>query len=114
MGSIDKDNSGEISVAEMVPILFPRCNPSDARDIITFIEDDGTDLGVEKLGAKRTLTQDQLDDLKMLFKLYDTDSSGGISLAELSDAFKRTNSLYGKKGAARMSGRMGNDELQGI
>lgn len=49
-----------------------------------------------------------------VLQMYDTDSSGGISLAELESAFKRTNVLYGKKGASRMSGRMAGNELQEI
>lgn len=39
---------------------------------------------------KRELSPEQLDEIRHLFSIYDTDRSGGISVRELKDALKGT------------------------
>lgn len=68
--SIDKDNSGEISVEELVPVMFTRATPVDVRDISYFVLDNGEDIAVAKSkGHKKEFSQQTLEELRMLFEV---------------------------------------------
>ena len=92
---IDKDKSGELDPSEAVALLFPKSSGQHRRDIIKLLwqnnlervygipEPEQAEVEDQK---EKTLSEEDENDLRQLFRLYDTDKSGGVSVVELKDA----------------------------
>ena len=88
--SIDSDGSGAITVDEMVGVLFPRAPKDELKDIHMYLmmpdtprfeEDEGNESDEEQ-----PLAPEHLEELRLLFDLYDEDGSGTLDLEELRNA----------------------------
>jgi Ca2+-binding EF-hand superfamily protein len=84
--SIDEDHSGEVTFEEMLKAFLPGCAPDELAAMCIFAckprlgnTDDGPGL-----------TNVEIEDFKAMFKLYDTDNSGTLSVAELFEALNHT------------------------
>ena len=89
--SIDSDGSGAITVDEMVGVLFPRAPKDELKDIHMYLmmpdtprfeeDEDGNESDEEQ-----PLAPEHLEELRLLFDLYDEDGSGTLDLEELRNA----------------------------
>ncbi|KAL3672722.1 hypothetical protein V7S43_002015 [Phytophthora oleae] len=91
--SIDKDQSGLIDLAELCGVVFGEAPPEVLEEILRLCRllDN-----VEKTRRvkKKTLTNDQVQELRQLFKLYDTDNNGDIDAGELFEALRYNERFY--------------------
>ncbi|KAL4147528.1 hypothetical protein PRNP1_011284 [Phytophthora ramorum] len=91
--SIDKDHSGLIDLAELSGVVFGDAAPEVLEEILRLCRLLET---VEKTRRvqKKTLTADQVQELKDLFRLYDKDDNGDIDAAELFEALRYNERFY--------------------
>ena len=65
--SIDTDGSGDLSLNELIPVVFPKAKPHEVKEIAAFV--------LDKFSRKptacttRIMTASQLDDIRTLFKV---------------------------------------------
>jgi WD40 repeat protein/Ca2+-binding EF-hand superfamily protein len=78
--SIDKDGSGSISFMEMCESVFPNLPDAVYQDMLDYVT---VDEESQRKQRKITLKPSQIDEIKQIFKLYDADSSGEITIDEL-------------------------------
>ena len=81
--SIDKDGSGSISFMEMCESVFPNLPDAVYQDMLDYVT---VDEESQRKQRKITLKPTQIDEIKQIFKLYDADSSGEITIDELYSA----------------------------
>ena len=87
--SIDSDGSGSITVDEIVGVLFPRAPPDELKDIHMYLMMPDTPRFVEneeEEDQEVPLAPEHIEELKMLFDIYDEDGSGTLDLDELRNA----------------------------
>ena len=89
--SIDSDGSGAITVDEMVGVLFPRAPKDELKDIHMYLMMPDTprfeeDQGGNESDEEQPLAPEHLEELRLLFDLYDEDGSGTLDLEELRNA----------------------------
>ena len=78
--SIDKDGSGTVNFVEMCEVLFPNLPDSTYKEMLEYVTND------EKKNRKHRVVQlkdHQIEEIKQIFRLYDVDASGGITVDEL-------------------------------
>jgi WD40 repeat protein/Ca2+-binding EF-hand superfamily protein len=78
--SIDKDGSGTVNFVEMCEVLFPNLPDSTYKEMLEYVTAD------EKKNRKHRVVQlkdHQIEEIKQIFRLYDVDASGGITVDEL-------------------------------
>ena len=81
--SIDKDGSGSITFVEMCESVFPNLSDAVYREMLDFVT---VEEESQRMKRKITLKASQVDEIKQIFKLYDADSSGEITIDELYNA----------------------------
>jgi Ca2+-binding EF-hand superfamily protein len=86
-GQMDTDNSGRISFPEMLARLYPQASATQVKRMAEKVGIVFADT-VPPPPPRLTLTPAQVEEVLEIFKLYDTDSNGTISLAELTEAMK--------------------------
>ena len=87
----DVDGSGAITVDEMVGVLFPRAPKDELKDIHMYLMMPDTprfeeDEGGNESDEEQPLAPEHLEELRLLFDLYDEDGSGTLDLEELRNA----------------------------
>ena len=65
--SMDMDGSGDLSLTELLPVVFPRAKPVDLKEITAFVLDKFSRKLVKE--EKKVLTAAQIDDMRSLFKV---------------------------------------------
>ena len=78
--SIDKDGSGTVNFVEMCEVLFPNLEKHVYDEMLEYVTSD------EKKNRKHRevqLKDHQIEEIKQIFRLYDVDASGGITVEEL-------------------------------
>ena len=83
--ALDKDLSGEVTFEELLLNLYPHANQTDLARMREWVAGPK-----EEKAAKVVLTKQQIDEMDAVFRLYDTDHSGTISVSELSEAMVAT------------------------
>ena len=76
--ALDKDLSGEVTFEELLANLYPHANETDLAKMREWAAGPK-----EEKRAKVVLTKAQIEEMDAVFKLYDTDHSGTISVSEL-------------------------------
>jgi hypothetical protein len=66
--SIDTDGSGDLTLDELIPVVFPKARPPDAKAIKNFVLDKFARKPAA-LAAKKEYSASQLEDLRSLFKV---------------------------------------------
>ncbi|RLN81302.1 hypothetical protein BBJ28_00015347 [Nothophytophthora sp. Chile5] len=91
--SIDQDHSGQIDLAELCGVVFGDATPAVLEEILRLCRLLET---VEKTRRvhKKTLSAEQVAELRQLFKLYDKDDNGDIDASELFEALKYNDRFY--------------------
>eukprot|EP00943_MAST-04B_sp_MAST-4B-sp1_P009361 g9361.t1 len=89
--SIDSDGSGAITVDEMVGVLFPRAPKDELKDIHMYLMMPDTPRFEENNNGvdsddEQPLAPEHLQELRLLFDMYDEDGSGTLDLEELRSA----------------------------
>eukprot|EP00297_Palpitomonas_bilix_P011737 CAMPEP_0113911706 /NCGR_PEP_ID=MMETSP0780_2-20120614/28400_1 /TAXON_ID=652834 /ORGANISM="Palpitomonas bilix" /LENGTH=326 /DNA_ID=CAMNT_0000908343 /DNA_START=327 /DNA_END=1307 /DNA_ORIENTATION=+ /assembly_acc=CAM_ASM_000599 len=78
--SVDKDRSGAITFSELLRMLYPYTSKARLTEMLKFVAQQD----IKPLSKKEdVLTDEQTQELKEIFELYDVDNSGTISLAEI-------------------------------
>ncbi|KAG7388097.1 hypothetical protein PHYPSEUDO_013057 [Phytophthora pseudosyringae] len=102
--SIDKDQSGLIDLAELCGVVFGDAAPEVLEEILRLCRLLET---VEKTRRvkKKTLTAEQAQELRQLFRLYDTDDNGDIDASELFEALRYNERFYesDRRGSTQLS-----------
>eukprot|EP00949_MAST-11_sp_MAST-11-sp1_P005394 g5394.t1 len=88
--SLDGDASGSVSVEEMAKVLFPRAYKEDMDDIVTYLLMPPTPRNSEddEKNMKKELSEEAIEELRMLFNLYDKDRSGSLTVDELRESMQ--------------------------
>ncbi|KAK1939927.1 Suppressor of mec-8 and unc-52 1 [Phytophthora citrophthora] len=91
--SIDRDQSGLIDLPELCGVVFGEAPPEILEEIFRLCRLLETVERTRRV-KKKTLTNDQVQELRQLFKLYDTDDNGDIDAGELFEALRYNERFY--------------------
>ncbi|KAF0685678.1 Aste57867_22463 [Aphanomyces stellatus] len=89
---MDHDGNGLLDMAEMLKAVFPKANARVREDMISY--------SILALNAaiaakpKKDLSQEAIDDLTQLFRIFDKDNSGSIEPDELLQGLRANESFY--------------------
>ena len=78
--SLDLDGSGDLTLDELLLICFPYARKAAVADMLQLAQLGRVKLAIE---SKTQLTAVQREELKDIFKMYDKDQSGSVSLDEI-------------------------------
>ena len=78
--SIDKDGSGTVNFIEMCQVLFPNLADNVYKEMLDYVT---TDEHMNRKHKNIELKSHQIEEIKQIFRLYDVDASGGITVEEL-------------------------------
>jgi len=83
---MDTNSDGTVEFPELLKVLYPRATDQEMQVMLCWVKEAPAPV-VEK-GPE--FTQEQLDEMKAIFNLYDTDGSGTITQKELVAALEST------------------------
>ena len=116
--ALDKDSSGSVGIQELAGVLFSNATPLDFRDIMVFISArsataGGNEGNVHKV-AKSEADLEKREEIRALFKMYDTDGSGDICINELRAAMNVDENKDSYRKRVSVSGTSMVDDLQDL
>eukprot|EP00976_Prorocentrum_cordatum_P018347 371442-Prorocentrum_minimum.AAC.6 len=79
---LDRNDDNKISFEEYVYFHFPRCTRAEREELIQWVYSSGE---VEVPQAPK-LTEEQVEEMKNIFLLYDVNGDGTIDISELQEA----------------------------
>ena len=85
--SLDDDKSGTVTFREILVVLYPLASRSDLERMLAYTRAKPKKKVVVE---KAELTEEQEEEMRELFQMYDTDKSGSLSVRELIAAMTAT------------------------
>ena len=95
--SADLNADGVLSLWEFARVMMPRANPANLNEILAWMTYDGPAPDLTK-GRPKTYSAETVAQLKGLFELYDTDSSGMLDGEELHNIVQTIMASFTGKG----------------
>jgi len=83
---IDRDGSGTVTFAELLKTMYPHATKDEFTTMISWVAPPEEPPPPPKKG----LSDSQIQEIKEIFNIYDTDRDGSVSLSELKKAMART------------------------
>ncbi|KAJ0401063.1 hypothetical protein P43SY_005083 [Pythium insidiosum] len=111
--SVDKDQSGHIDLEELGSAVFNEASPDVLENVQRLCKLLAT-AEKAKREKKRQLTKAQLDEVKQLFRLYDTDKNGDIDVDELFTALQYNERFYDSSDRERKTSSISKEDVQRI
>jgi len=78
--SLDKDGSGELTLDELVKVVFPYASDREVAEMVAFAHRKDTS---RKETAPPPMTREQEEEYKAIFRMFDTKNTGALSQEEL-------------------------------
>jgi len=83
---MDADGNGDVSFRELLKLMFKFARPDEIETMLEWVAPEAEPEPEPKAG----LTDEQQKEIKSIFKIYDKDKSGTITVAELVTALEKT------------------------
>jgi Ca2+-binding EF-hand superfamily protein len=87
--ALDRDHSGGVSFVEILRALFPDARRLMLLDMVMFVAEHDAKQGQEKR-AGRPPSKAELAEYSAMFKMYDVDGNGTLTVGELREAMTGT------------------------
>ena len=94
--AVDSDFSGEISFSELLMVLYPKATLCEMNVMLGWVREEAQIEKVRKEAHRPKLSNEQVMELRELFKLYDLDGNGVLSAQELAEATKGLDGIVEK------------------
>lgn len=83
---MDVDGDGEVTFAELLKLMFKFARPEEIETMLSWVAPEPE----PEPEPKAELSKQAKDAINSIFKLYDKDKSGSLSLKELKEALEKT------------------------